>query len=256
MFPGRTATVAALAASLVVIDTAAAGERVEVPAERAGRLVIVGTEVRPGAVLPRNEVQEAVVPFLAIAVPPGTKVAPEDEAIVGGAGRKYRRWKEGDDLPPGNLAVSREARRFRRLHLGDRVKEGQFVGLVNPALAGAELSRAVARLEMAEVERAGAARVRDREQRLYRAKEHLRRVGRGCFSDDELRGAKRSWERTIAVEQAIAARVRQAQAQVRAALTVLRLHEVRSTVAGVVTEIYKSRGEAVRLSQAVVQMEE
>ena len=78
---------------------------------------------------------------------------------------------------------------------------------------------------------------------------------RGAVSDDEYREAKRTWDCFIEEAAAQTAAVRQAQAELQAALTVLKLHEVRASRRGVIRRFCKYGGEAVDNREPVLEIE-
>jgi RNA polymerase sigma factor (sigma-70 family) len=238
---------------------AAAGkERIDVPAERDGKLIFLGTEIAPAerASVPMAKIITYEQSFLAVEITPEEFAkTPEGERVVV-PGRKYRRWKEADPIEPGRVILVRQRRELRRLAAGEKVKEGQLLALVNPALAVEELSVKLAKLDAAEADRLSAQATKEEAQKRVDAIVKVRKAARPAVSNDEYRAAVLTWERYKQEEVAKTAAVWQAQREVHAALTVLKMYEVRSPVAAVVRRIYRIRGEAVKALESVVQIEE
>ena len=114
----------------------------EVPAERDGRLALVGTEIDAREGVAARDKVTANVGSLAVELgdrsdPKLAKIAPEKWwASVDPTGTKvYARWKQGDPLPAGKLMVVTEEREYRKLHVGDKVEEGQLLGIVEEEAA-------------------------------------------------------------------------------------------------------------------------
>ncbi len=231
---------------------------INVPAERDGKLLFVGTEVRPGEKVPPGKLLKAELPFLAVEVTPEEfSKTPESERVsFFGNSRKYRRWKATDKVEPNRVVVARQTREFRRLEAGEKVKEGQLLALINPALAVDELSVKIAKLDGAEADRLASKAMKEEAQKRVDTIRIARRAARGSVSDDDYRGAVLTAERYAQEEVAKTSAVFQAQREVHQALTVLKMHEVRSPADGVVRRLYRRGGEAVRSLESVLQVEE
>jgi hypothetical protein len=184
---------------------------VQVPSARAGLLLLLATKVKPGERVVAGRLLEVTWSFLAVEVAKGEKVPPGQRVAVPGRTGVYRRWQEGDELVPDHLVLARERRRLRRLEVGDKVEEGQLLGLVNPALALDDVAVKVAALEIAEADRQAAVKTRDEAEKRYDAMTRARKTFRRSVPDDAYRGAKLTWDRYIQEEKARAAAVRQRQ---------------------------------------------
>jgi hypothetical protein len=231
-------------------------QREEVPSERDGQLLFLGTDLREDEPQPpADQIITAEIGFLAVEVAPGEEVRAADQVDAPNLPRKYRRWKAGDDLIPGEVIVGRQRKEFRKLHLGERVSAGQLLALVNPALALDELAVKHAKLEANEADRRAAAKTRDEARRRAEAMHQARLRSPGSFSDDDYRAAVLACQRYTEEEVAKASAVRQAQVELSAAVTTLRMHEIRSAIPGVVKALYKSPGEAVKSHESVLQVE-
>jgi multidrug resistance efflux pump len=223
---------------------------VNVPSERAGKLMFIATDVKPGEAVPPERAVVVTVAFLAIELMPNDETKEPTLAIEG---KTYRRWKPEDPLAPGRLRVIREKRVLRQLRNGDEVLEGQWLALVNPAVAIDELDAKLARLDMAEAD------VRISEKTKLEAEKRYNsaiQAYRGkAISEGDLQVARLAWDRYIEEEKARRIAVLQAQAEVQTALTILSMYEIRSPVRGVIRKILKNPGEAVRELETVLQLQ-
>jgi RNA polymerase sigma factor (sigma-70 family) len=238
----------------------AARDHIDVPAERDGKLVLLATEIAPAerARVPKAKVVTHELGFLAVEISQEEFArAPEGERVVfAGNARKYRRWKETDKIEPGKVTLARKMSAFRRLEEGDRVKEGQLLALVNPALALDELSIKIANLGAAEADRLSSKATKEEAQKRVDTLERARQAAPGAVSNDEYRGALLTVERYKQEEAAKTAAVWRARLEINQALTTLKMHEVRSPAPGVVRRIYRRAGEAVKALEPVLQIEE
>jgi RNA polymerase sigma factor (sigma-70 family) len=75
---------------------------VNVPSERAGKLMFIATDVKPGEAVPPERAVVVTVAFLAIELMPNDETKEPTLAIEG---KTYRRWKPEDPLAPGRLRV-------------------------------------------------------------------------------------------------------------------------------------------------------
>jgi RNA polymerase sigma factor (sigma-70 family) len=213
--------------------------RAEVPARCAGKLVVLGRLLRPGEKVAKEKVVAVETGFLAVEDGP----------------RSSRRWKEGEGLVSGKLVVSRQTVRFRELEVGDKVEAGEVIGLVAPALALDELASKVARLDAAAADHRAASQTKKEAERRLAAVDRVRATVPRAVTDDEYAAARLTAARYRGEEAVKAGLVKEAQAEVRAAVRALELHELRSPVAGTVTAINRSRGEVVRSLEPVVQVQ-
>jgi biotin carboxyl carrier protein len=239
---------------------AAPRDCIDVPAERDGKLVLLATEIDPGerASVPKAKIITYEVGFLAVEITPEqfTKTPESERVVFPNDARKFRRWKETDPIDPGRLRMARQLREFRRLEAGDKVKEGQLLALVNPALALDELSVKIAKLEGADADRLASKATKEEAEKRVATIEMARRGAPTAVPNDEYRSAILTVERYKQEEIAKTAAVLQAQRELAKALTVLRMHEVRSPAAGTVKTLYKRRGEAVKSLEPAIQIEE
>jgi biotin carboxyl carrier protein len=230
-------------------------ERVDVPAEVDGKLLCLGAEVKPGEDVPEGEVVTVELGGLAIKVGKDEKVPEGERLIFPGTEQVYRRWKEGDPFRPDALRVFKETRRFRRsFRRGDEVKEGQILGVVNPALAQATLAKEVARLDAAEADRRASVKTMGEAKTRYESMQASKAKFPGSISAEEFRLARLIWERYMEAARAKKAAVREAEFAVAKALHLLKMHEIRSPLTGRVRAIHKHRGEAVKALGPVLRL--
>jgi len=187
-------------------------EKQEVPSQRDGVLLVVGTEIAPGQVVP-----------------------PEQVVVVRIAGQE---------------------RHFRRLREGDQVQAGQLLAHLDDQLVRDDAAIKQAQLTSAKADLESALKACEESKNKYETQRYLRQEGRGATSEEELRAAKFAWDK--ASFDAIAKReaVTLAERELNQTETVLRMHQIRSSVTGVVKTIYKQPGEAVHSYEPVVQVQQ
>jgi RNA polymerase sigma factor (sigma-70 family) len=178
---------------------------VQVPSQRDGILLVVGTEIKDG------------------------EKVPDDQVI--------------------SVKVGGETRKYRKLREGDAVEEGQLLGLVDDALARDELAIKKTKLDVTKAELEASNKTRDEAEQRYRTQLKLTTIKGG--SDEDVRAAKLTWDRYIYEVYSKQAEVKVAEQEVKQVETLLRMHEIRSPVRGVLKTIYKHRGEAVRQYETV-----
>src|SRR5439155_10456516 len=131
------------------------------------RLLLVGTEVKPGEAVADKDKATAQVGFLAVELgdrgdPKLKDLAPEKwwADLDKGGTKAYARWKPGDRLPAGKLFVVREEREYRKLHVGDSMEQGQLLAIVDEESALHDLAVKAAALETAEAEYAASSKTK------------------------------------------------------------------------------------------------
>ncbi len=251
---GSAAVLSTRAGSAEATDQPAVGDEepviVNVPSERAGKLLFIATETKPGEAVPPDRAVVATVAFLALEILPLEETKEPTFTIDG---KTYRRWKPEDLLAPGRLRVVREKRVFRQLRAGDEVQEGQRLALVNPAVVIDELAAKLAKLDMAEAE----VRISEKTKLVAENRYHsATQAYRGkAISEEDWQAAKLAWDRYIEEERARRSAVLQAQAEVQTALTILSMYEIRSPARGVIRKILQHPGEAVQELETVFQIQ-
>src|SRR5262249_54094401 len=130
----------------------------EVPSEKEGKLLFIGTEVQPGEVVPpdRQLADQAVLGVLAIPVTNGEIVADGEKIHVDGNAAVYRRVRQTDRLEAGKVILTRQVHSVRKLREGDPVRRGQLLALVNPAKMLDDVAGRLVKLKGAEADRIAA----------------------------------------------------------------------------------------------------
>ena len=227
-------------------------ERQEIPAEKDGKLLFVGTDIKPKRDIHPDDVFKLTISRLVIE---DEKVSGSDVILLDNkSNKKYRLWKGGEDqLTPGKLALDYKETTFYKLEVGDEVQKNQMVALVNPVLALDDLGIRAAKLEASEADRRASEKTRDEAHKRFQQQSLLRQKGAG--SDEEYRSAELFWRRYIDEESGKAALVVQSQRELNAAVTTLKMHEIRSSIPGVIKTIYRNRGEAIKNLEPLLQVQ-
>ena len=219
----------------------------DVPSERPGKLLFLATEIQPGEFVPLAK--RIPYTFKILAIPVSTWAGiPENERIVDerSPGKFYRRVRPTDDLAPGTTALVRQKVVLRALDVGDHVKEGQMLGVVNPALSVDELTVRQQKVEAASSDVLVAYHSKvEAERRLKGINDAIRKFDRSVSKDDQgvAEVTVRKYEQEEKQKKAL---VLVAQSELSAALTTLNMHIMRAKIDGVVRAIYKQPGEAVK----------
>ena len=229
-----------------------------VPSEKEGVLLFVGTDVQPGEVVPPDkQLPDAELGFLAVPVRPNDEV-PEKEKFEypQHSNTWYRRATEKDELKPGEVYLMRETRKVRKLKVGDHVKRGQLLAMVNPRKSFDDVSIKVAKLLGADKDRLASQKQKEEYYRRYTNMQEQNRRQPGSVPKDDYMAALLQSQKFGFEEQLKAAEVTSKQRELNAALTDLRMHEIRAAIGGVVKEIYKNhQGEAVKPYEQVLQLQ-
>jgi RNA polymerase sigma factor (sigma-70 family) len=269
--PGQPAARAADAPAKVEAPAKAEEERLQaVISERDGKILFVGTEFKADERLPREpelskkiregKIYAQEIRFLAVELGPTDPAPPKGEEVVfhgpdgNPDGKRHRRWKEGDKLEAGRLKIGKETRYFRRLEVGDQVRKGDLLALVNPVLALDDLMVKIAKLEAADADWLASAKTRDEAERRYYRDRARRAKDRDSISEDDLRASELTWQRYAEEAKAKAAGIAVAQIEVQHAVTLWKMHEIRSPTDGVVRSFDKLAGEGVKALETVLRL--
>ncbi|HVS37999.1 MAG TPA: sigma-70 family RNA polymerase sigma factor [Gemmataceae bacterium] len=235
---------------------------ITVPAEEEGRLVLVGTGIQPNETVAAKDRVKVEVGFLAVEVdakndPKYASLAPEKWwATLDPTGAKaFVRWKPGDALPPDQLIVVREEREYRKLHVGDMIEEGQLLAIVDEDTALNDVAIRVQKLDTAESEYVEAGKTKQEAERRAKESQRLYELHTGVISLDAYYADLLNAARYAAEEHAKLSARQEAVSELRASLSILKMHEIRSLDRGIVKEILKRRGEDVRPGEAIVRLE-
>jgi hypothetical protein len=230
----------------------------EVPSEKEGRLLFIGTDVQPGEVVPpdRQSDDQAVLGVLAVPVADGETVADGDKLHVDGKVAVYRRVRQTDPLEPGKVILVRQVRRVRRLREGDRVTRGQLLALVDPHKMLDDVAGRLVKLKGAEADRLAAQKKAAEYEARYRRQVRLYQLTSGSVSPEEVAAALLQRDTFAQEERARAAKVEECQHDLRAGFTDLRRLEIRAAIDGTISFIYKNGGgDAVKPLEAILQIQ-
>lgn len=240
-------------------------ERQEVPSERDGKLLILGTPVSKDEFVPVGKEDWLTVSVLGVEVRRNDGMPTHDEKdkppIVepfedpDQPGKWYRFPRPNDSLSKGTTKIVRMRLRFRKLSENDVVKEGQLLGVINPAVAIEDLAIKQERVSgaYADVE-ATQAMLQESNLRLQGAEKAARTVT-GSISRDDLGAAKVTVDKYKSELVQKKAATTQSQQELSGAWTTLKLYFIRSVGPGQVRTIYKNAGDPVRNLDAVLQIQ-
>jgi RNA polymerase sigma factor (sigma-70 family) len=164
--------------------------------------------------------------------------------------------KAGAKIPTNlfvTVKVDGQVKSYRRLRVGDMIEEGQLLARVDDRLARLDLEVQNSKLEAAQADLSAAAQAKNAAEGYYN---RLIRLPNAAVGEKELSTAKSASDQAVEGVKSKEAAVRQAQVAVKEAQIVLEMYEIRSPVRGVVKAILKSRGEAVKSLETVVQIQE
>jgi WD40 repeat protein len=249
--------------------------RQEVPSKRDGELIFVGTELTPEEQREVTELEQQKKPlplkyvkatrgFLAVfdgeegTGPNKIQRRPGQFTMPGYAPTMlFHRWTRDDPLEPYRLVVAKEEERvFRRLEEGNDVHEGQLLALVDPNIALDELAVKTTKLDASQADMVASRATKEEAQKRVEAMKVQESRAKGSVIPEEYRAAQLSVVRYTEEEKAKAAAIRQADREVNAAITTLKMHEIHATISGKIKMIYKHDGEAVKNLEAVLQIQD
>jgi WD40 repeat protein len=239
-------------ATLVII-----GEQA-VPSEKEGTLLFIGTDVQEGEVVPpEKQLPKAELGFLALPVGPNERLREGEKTfkLFKDSDQRYRRLHDDDLLEPHKITLAREFREVRKLQVGDWVKRGQLLALVDPQKSFDDVSMKAAKLDAADYDKQASGKKRLEYHRRYLSQMEQNRRQPGSVPKDEWMATMLQRDNYEYEEKNKGALVIQEQRTLNAALTDLRKHEIRAAIDGVVKTIYKNhQGEAVKPYESVLQI--
>jgi WD40 repeat protein len=227
-------------------------ERQDVPSERDGKILCVATHLKKDEVVPRDKLIEFEFRVVATPVERGEIVKEEELVSVPGASKRYRLARETDEFKPGDTVVVPIKVKLRKLEQNDWVEAGDLVAVVNPALQIEDLLAKHTKVDAAEAERkATEAQKIEYERRVAYMKGP---VGR-AISKDEINATVASFEKAKFEEIAKMSQIKQAQRELAAAMTTLKMHQIRATISGKVKQFLRQPGEAVKTLEPVLHIQ-
>lgn len=235
------------------------GERVEVPAERDGKLLLLGTPVDETEFnrLPEHRREVLEFPVLGVEAAFNEEIRPgeliEDPERPG---VRLRLPRTTDSFAPGTIKVIRKRFLFRRLQDNDLVNKGDVLGIINPALALEEVLVKESKVVAAVSEVATAAAMKEESKRRLAAIDAANARVPNTVSKDDREAARVTIIRYQEEEKAKAAAVLQSQRELAAAWTVLQMHMIRSPMNGQIRTIYKFSGDACKNLEPVLQLQD
>jgi RNA polymerase sigma factor (sigma-70 family) len=195
------------------------------------------------------------------------KIASPIEGVLLVIGRelKVKKLPQGpmvEELPAEQVVTVRigngDKKKYRRHREGDRVEEGELLAKLDDRLALNELAVQKAKLTAAQAEYEAAIATKKEAQRRLDRMDALRveagRKGAIVSAEDYAAGVL-TRDRYKAEEISKKAGLEVAKLDVERAEINLDNHRIRSPARGVITAIYKDRGEAVQRLEPVVQIE-
>jgi WD40 repeat protein len=154
---------------------------------------------------------------------------------------------EKEDVPADRLIVapaSQGGKRYRRLMEGDFVKYGQLLAQLDDRLARDELASKKAKTSAAEADWAASEKAREEGRVRYETGLKLRQ--NKAMSTEDVGERKLVWDKYIYEAKAKEKAIETARVEANQAQTVVSMHEIRSSLDGIVKTIYKNPGEAVK----------
>jgi WD40 repeat protein len=170
--------------------------------------------------------------------------------------RVYRRLLD-PETPSNDLMVrmvpALKKRRLRLLKVGDEIHEGQLLALVDPSLTLAEFDAKRVAVDAAKADFKASEKTRDEALERYKTQQRLYQ-NRACSYED-LRGAELTWYKYDQEAVSKGSAIGKAEAEMRQALTTLKLHQIFARRSGVINKIDKQSGEAVKNLETVLQIQ-
>jgi WD40 repeat protein len=164
-------------------------------------------------------------------------------------GREVKEGEPPSDDPNEIVEVVRgkDKKRYHRLKESDRVEKDQLLAILDDRLAQADLLVKASKVTAAEADQTAAKKIKEEYEERNRSALKLRTGGGfAAISEEDVRMAKVQAEKAKYDEVAKEKATDSARAEYEAAKTVVDMHEVRSSIPGVVKTIHKKGGEAVK----------
>jgi len=234
-----------------------------------GKLLFIGVEVQPGEPHPHGwRLKKAIEQgdyfraerFNLVTEPSEGETVPAEKVMTfpDNPKKKYRPIAPKETLDPNRVRIARTEVLLRKLEVGHLVQSGQVLAVMDSALAADELAIQAVRFAGAELERQHAEQTRD--QNLKRYDSLIRNCGALRFLPNAerlkvYREAELNWMYYIHEEKLKAAVVWEEGLELRACLNRLRQHEVCAGLTGLVTELFKRPGEAIKAGEPILRIQ-
>jgi WD40 repeat protein len=148
-----------------------------------------------------------------------------------------------EEVPADRLIV-RGGKRYRRLMEGDMVKIGQLLAQLDDRLARDEWASKKAKILSAEADYAASDAAQKESRTRYET--GLKLDQKGAIPKEELRERKLVWDKYTFESKSKKEAIELARLEANQAQTVVGMHEIHSSIDGVIKTIYKNPGEAVK----------
>lgn len=143
-------------------------------------------------------------------------------------------------------------KKIRCLKEDDPVEAGQLLAQLDDRMARDDLAIKVGRLAASRADLAAAEKTRDEAKARYQTQVRLQ-SGRAA-SSEEVSATKLTWDRHHYETESKREAVKLAEHELSQAQTVVDMHQIRSAIPGVVKNIARKRGEAIRSLEPVFQV--
>lgn len=163
----------------------------------------------------------------------------------------------GETLPADRTFIVRygtEAKTFRRWREGDFVRAGQLLAHLDDRLARDEWEIKNARLSAAQADLQAALKTHEEAHNRYETQLQLQQT-RGATSTEEVRTAKLTWEKAGCEAASRREALTLAERELNQAETLLNMHQIQSSISGVIKSIHKEPGEAVRTHETLFEIQ-
>jgi HlyD family secretion protein len=177
-------------------------------------------------------------------------VPARQQGVVEVIGREPR---PGEKVPADRLITVGKVgkqKQYVRLVEGDPIRKGELLAHIDDALARVDVDIKVAKVAASEADWRASSKTKDEALKRYEVLMDTVR-GKGSVEPEEIRGAKLTWERHIEDDKAKKHAINIAKHELQQAKILLAMYEIRSPVDGVILEILKKEGEAVRQLEGV-----
>jgi WD40 repeat protein len=230
--------------------------RQEVPSEKEGKIIFIGTDVMPDEVVPAEK-QLPKTQFGVLAIPMGDNETPLPTDKVFQVGNvRYRQVRDTDPLEPNKVQLFKETRTVRKLQVGDKVKRGQLLALVNPEQAFDKVASQVAKVEEADADRLTSRAFKKEFEAKLLGMQNANRNTPNAVPQDTLRETQLQITRYAQEEKQKEKKILVAQRELSASMTEMKQHEIRASIDGTIKLIYKNtQGDAVKPLEAIMQIQ-
>ena len=189
-------------------------EQEDVPSQRDGVVMFIGTEITDGQQVPTYDVFE--------------------------------------------IQMGETKRRFRRLKEGDPVQQDQLVALVDDTLARADEAIKAAKVASAEADETASVKTREEAKQRWETQRKLYGSNAGgmrATSQEDMRGAELTYFKYVYEVISKTEAIKVAKQEVIQAQKTVSMYEVRPKISGIVKQINKHVGEAVKSLEPVLQVQ-